>query len=97
MDEIHDRVTLKSRARLASWMSHRKLRTAYAVAKAAGLRSPSGRVADGRIQHLVSGRRKTCRLDTALAIAEALDVPVDALFRIDECAVHAHPERSRAA
>lgn len=84
MEDMQDRAELKSLKRLRLYMTDRQLPTAYAVAKAAGLRTPSGRVADGRVRHLVSGRRKTCRLDTALAITRALNMPLADLFVVHE-------------
>lgn len=38
------------------------------------------RVSKAIVGHLRSGQRSTCRGDTARAIAEALNAPVDALF-----------------
>lgn len=83
-DEYRQTITLKSLKTLRAYMRHRKLTTAYAIAKAADLRTQSGRIADGRVQHLVSGRRRTCELETALAITDALDVPMEALFDVRE-------------
>lgn len=84
MDEYRQTVTLKSLRTLKAHMRHKRLGTAYAIAKKADLRSRSGRLADGRVRNLVSGRRRTCELDTALAIAEALDAPLEALFAVKE-------------
>lgn len=75
---------LKNRRALKSLMTYKKKPTSYAVAKAAGLLTQSGRIADGRIQHLVAGRRNTCELVTAMAICDALEVPLETLFEVHE-------------
>ena len=37
-------------------------------------------VSNGFIDHLTSGRRSSCKPETARRIAEALEVPIDVLF-----------------
>lgn len=83
-DTYRQVITLKSLKTLLAYMRHKKLKTAYAVAKAADLRTTSGKIADGRVRHLVSGRRNTCDLETALAICDALDQPMEVLFEVRE-------------
>lgn len=75
---------LKSRRTLTSLMHYKRLPTAYAVAKKGGLTTQSGRIADSRIQHLVAGRRRACELVTAMAICDALEVPIETLFEFED-------------
>lgn len=57
------------------------------------------RVNKSTIGHLMSGKRDTCTSENAKAIAKALGVPVDALFRtqVSTVAPDARPRRTRVA
>ena len=66
-------VKLKSYKALREFMNHHELKTAYALAKKAGLKP-------GAVGHIVSGRRDKCSLKTATAIVKALECPTGFLF-----------------
>ena len=66
-------VKLKSHKALVDFMDHHELKTAYALAKKAGLKP-------GVVGHLVSDRRNSCSLRTATAIERALECPTGFLF-----------------
>lgn len=66
-------VKLKSYKALREFMDHHELKTAYALAKKAGLKP-------GAVGHIVSGRRDRCSLKTASAIEKALECPTGFLF-----------------
>ena len=65
-------MTLRSRRVLNDYINHNKLSN-RGLAKKAGL-SPA------TIDHLRSGRRDSCNLDTATAIEEALGCPPGLIF-----------------
>lgn len=66
-------VKLKSRQALTQYMDYKELPTAYALARAAKLKT-------GVVGHIVAGRRNSCSLATAKAIEEALGCPPNFLF-----------------
>lgn len=66
-------VKLKSRRALTDYMEFHKIKTAYELARKAGLKV-------GVVGHLVAGRRNSCSLKTARAIEEALGCPPGFLF-----------------
>jgi hypothetical protein len=49
------------------------------------------------IDHLTSGRRKSCEPATATRIAEALSVPLDILFEVHMSTTEQHTGKERAA
>lgn len=65
---------------LEQYCKHRGLLTGYALAKKAGL-------LPGTVNHIRSGRRKTCSPETAAAIERALDVPPESLFVLEKSKV----------
>lgn len=92
-DTLRIEYRLKSLRLLRQQMKARKLPTAYAIAKEAGLTTPAGRVGDARVRNITSGRRSTCDLVTATSICDALGVTLDMLFEVTEY----HVSRTAAA
>lgn len=83
-------VQIISRVTLKALMEHKDLTIRKLETKSGVNRSTIG--------HLVSGLRTTCLSANAKAIARALDVPTDALFRIQVSPVVADTRRrGRAA
>lgn len=72
-DEWRLYVKLRSLKALREFMTFHGLKSGYALAKKAG-------ILPGTVNHLLSGRRDTCSLQTARAIEEALGVPSGFLF-----------------
>lgn len=75
---------LKSLRLLHQQMAVKNFANGYAIAKAAGLRTPAGRIGDARVRNIITGRRATCDLITATAICETLGVTLETLFQITE-------------
>ena len=73
VDEWRLTVKLKSLRVLREFMQFHGLTTGYALAKKAG-------VLPGTVNHLLSGKRSTCRPETAHAIEETLGCPPGFLF-----------------
>lgn len=70
---IQGSAKLKAQALLIKRMRDYGIRSGSELARLAGLKP-------GAVNHLVFGRRKTCSVDTALAIEEALGLMPDDLF-----------------
>lgn len=85
-------VRLRSRRALVDFMNFHRIKSAYELARRAGLKP-------GVVGHIVSGRRTTCSLATARAIEEALQVPTGFLFepRMSQVVVDVPPTPRRAA
>lgn len=65
---------------LKQYMDHRQIKTGYALATKAG-------ILPGTVNHILSGRRKSCSPETAAAIERALDVVPESLFVLEKSKV----------
>ncbi len=79
---------LKSHRALVEYMEFHRIKTAYELARRAGLKP-------GVVGHIVQRRRVTCSLATARAIEEALQCPPGFLFEPRMSQVADTPRRAR--
>lgn len=83
-------VHLRSLRALREFMAFHGLKSGYALAKKAG-------ILPGTVNHMLSGRRDTCSLETARAIEEALGVPTGFLFEPRMSQIASDTRRKAAA